>query len=666
MTRGHRFLQICALVCFAFHWSTPVNAQPATGAIALRTLSLEELGKLVVTSVSKSDEARSGAAAAVAVVTNEDLRRSGATTIPEALRLVPGLHVARQTSNIWAVSSRGFSTLSSEKLLVLSDTRSVYTPLYSGVFWDVQDLMLEDVARIEVIRGPGAALWGSNAVNGVINITTKSAAETQGVYLATSGGNEERFAVNARYGGRLGEHAYFRVFGKFTDRDGTQTTGSEHDDWQLGHGGARMDWYASTTNTLTLQGEAYGGDIGRLFPSISLGAARPSPVGPLRTGASGGNVLGRWTRRFSAGSELQTRVYYDHTHRNDPSFRDDLDTVDADLQHRSTLPHAQELTWGANYRVTSNRNEGKGVFALDPPSSVDHVYSGFVQHQIELADTVRLTTGTKLEHNDFSGGELQPGVRVAWVPTPAHTLWGAVARAVRIPTRLERDIAIDATSPAGNTVVRLLGNSDFDAERLVAVEAGYRWQHSALLVDLAAYHNQYRGLASLEQHTPFASGGKTIVPIVNENLTDGHSRGLEASVSLAPTSRWRLSTTSTTTWLDLTAHGADLNRGVSLEGATPRHQLMLRAQVDLGTDVDLDAQFRHSTAIRRLPTATLTAPGIPAYAELDVRLAWRPSRSLEAAIVGQNLLHDHHPEFGAAGSRGEIQRGAYATLTWRR
>jgi iron complex outermembrane receptor protein len=647
-------------------WAVAAAAQQGPSAIELRKLSLEELGNLAVTSVSKAEERLSGAAAAVAVVTNEDIRRSGATTVAEALRLVPGIHVARQTSNIWAVSSRGFSSGSSEKLLVLNDTRSVYTPLFSGVLWDVQDLLLEDVARIEVIRGPGAALWGSNAVNGVINITSKNARDTQGLYVSAAGGSEERAILRARYGGRIGG-AYYRVFGKFSDRGSTFTAGTiNRDDWHLGHGGARLDWDASATDTLTVQGDVYGGDIGRLFPSISVGAARPGPVPPLRTEVSGGNVLARWNRRSSADSELQLRVYYDRTHRNDPSFVDDLDTIDADVQHRFPLPRRQELTWGANYRFTSNRNVGKVIFALDPLSSEDQVYSGFLQHQIQLGDAFRVTTGTKLEHNDFSGGELQPSARVAWQPVRAHTVWSAVSRAVRIPTRLERDLAVDATDPTRNPVIRLLGNPDYGAERLVAFEAGYRGQYStSLLLDLAAYRNRYRGLSSLEQGAPFVSGGRFIVPIVNENLTDGHAEGVEAALTVAPMTWLRLSATSTTTRLDLTPRGADLNRGILLEGATPRHQLLLRSMLDIGTSVDVDAQLRHSTAIRRL-SVTGADEGVAAYAELDVRVAWRPVPALEAAIVGQNLLHDHHPEFGPPGSRGEIQRGVYASFTWRR
>jgi iron complex outermembrane receptor protein len=306
------------------------------------------------------------------------------------------------------------------------------------------------------------------------------------------------------------------------------------------------------------------------------------------------------------------------------------------------------------------------VFALMPPSSRDQVVSGFVQHQIQVGNSLRLTSGTKLEHNDFSGAEVQPSVRAAWELSPAQTVWGAVSRAVRIPTRLERDIEIDTSDPAGNPVVRLSGNPEFDAERLVAFEAGYRARPStALLLDLAAFHNQYRGLASLEFGERFTSAGRTVIPIVNRNLTDGHTQGYDALVTLLPIPAWRLSLSSSLTLLELDAAGQDLNRGTFYEGATPRHQLGLRSLLDLGPNVELDARVRHLTAIRRLPSIT-TGAGLPGYAELDLRVAWRATRQLQAAIVGQNLLHDHHAEFGPPAGRGEIERGVYVSITWRR
>jgi iron complex outermembrane recepter protein len=642
--------------------ASTANAQQLPRPADLKTLSLDALQDVMVTSVSKVEETLSEAAAAVAVITNEDLRRSGVTSLPEALRLVPGIHVARHTSNTWGVGSRGFSSVNSEKLLVLTDTRSVYTPLFSGVFWDAQDMLLDDVERIEVIRGPGAALWGSNAVNGVINVTTKSARDTQGSHAALTVGSEEQATLSARYGGRIGTDAYYRVFGKFADRDSSFVTNTiQRDDWQIGHTGVRMDWDASRTTSLTLQGEVYGGEVGRLTPSATV-SGQPGPGGLLRTQTRGGNVLARWTRSPSTASNLQLRVYYDRTHRTDPSFVDDLDTIDADLQHRSALPRRQEVTWGGNYRIMSNRNESKVIFALDPPSSRDQLVSGFVQHQVQLHDSFRLTTGTKLEHNDFSGAELQPSIRASWKPAPAHAVWGAVSRATRTPTRLERDIAIDV-----NASMRLAGNEAFDAERLVAFEGGYRWQHStSVFVDVAAYHNRYRGLASLELGQRITSGGRTITPIVNENLTDGRARGFEATASVAPVDWWRLTATSAGTWLDLTPHGLDLNRGRFLDGATPRHQFGLRSLLDLGNQWELDAYFRHLTSIRRLPAIASGGPGPAAYAEMDLRLEWRAAREVSLALVGQNLLHAHHAEFGSPATRGEIQRGAYASITWRR
>lgn len=647
--------------------ATPVLAQIQSAApttAELKRLSIEELMKVQVTSVSRYPEAFATAAAAVAVVTNEDIRRSGATTVPEALRLAPGIHVARQTSNTWAVSSRGFSSVNSEKLLVLSDTRSVYTPLFSGVFWDVQDYVLQDIDRIEVIRGPGATLWGSNAVNGVVNLITKNARDTQGLFVSTVAGTEERGTVAARYGGRLGEHAYYRVFGKYADRNATRASApGRRDDWDIGHGGFRADWEAGTSDTFTLQGDLYRGDIGRLTPSVTV-IGRPGPEGDLRVRVGGGNVLGRWRRQSAGGSDIQLRVYYDRTHRDDPSFVDDLDTIDVDLQHRRAIAVRNEVTWGANYRFMANRNAGKGVFAVEPPESSDTLVSGFVQDEFRLHDALRLTAGTKLEHNDFSGVELQPSGRIVWNASATQTVWGSVSRAARVPTRLERDVAIDAGNPALPVVPRLLGNPEFDSERLTAYEAGVRWQAvSGVLVDVTAFHNDYDRLASLELGTPFAEGTRTIVPILNENLTHGWVRGIESLVTVTPAPFWRLTGSSSYLAMSLESAGADLNRGTSMEGATPKHQLGLRSYLDLPAALQLDAMFRHITAVRRLPFVP-TAEGVPAYAELDVRVSWHGWERLELSLVGQNLLHADHVEFGDALSRGRIERSAYMRASW--
>jgi iron complex outermembrane recepter protein len=546
----------------------------------------------------------------------------------------------------------------------LSDTRIIYTPLYSGVFWDVQNYLLQDIDRIEIIRGPGATLWGSNAVNGVINISSKSARQTQGLYVETTAGSEEHASAAVRYGGRISTRGHYRVSGRVFDRGTSyraRPLGS--DDATLAHGGFRADLEPGSNETFTLQGDVYRGTIGQLVPSVTI-IGRPNQPSDLKVDVAGGNVLGRWRHRASSGSDIVLRAYYDRTHRDDPAFVDDLDTFDVDFQHRFPLPRRQELTWGANYRVMSNRNTGKDLFAVDPPTSNDTLLSGFVQDEIGLTPQVRLVLGTKLEHNDFSGAEVQPSGRVAWDLSTDHVVWGAISRAVRVPTRLERDIAIDVPNPASTAVTRLMGNPDFEAERMVAFEAGYRWRPLAtLFVDVSAFRNQYDGLASLEFGSSFVEpGGPTILPIVNRNLTNGHASGVEALVRVAPRPWWRLTASSTTLVVDLQATGADLNRGRFHEGTTPRHQLGIRSFLDLPYELQFDATLRHLTAVRQLLTPTVGA-GIPAYAELDLRLAWQRG-SLELSAVGQNLLHDRHPEFGTLAARGAIERGAYIKAAW--
>ena len=644
----------------------PIEAQASADDVqSLKQLSIDQLSDVDVTSVSRTRESLMGAAAAVAVVTNEDIRRTGALTVPEALRSTPGVFVAQDTANAWSVSSRGFSGVDSQDLLVLSDSRSIYTPLFSGVFWDVQDYLMDDIDRIEVIRGPGGALWGSNAVNGVINIVTKSAQDTQGGYLEAGTGTQEHVTAAAQYGGQFGDHAYYRVFGKFSDQDAEAYPAASPDDWKLSHFGFRTDWAATPKDALTVQADLYDGIVGLITPSVTVND-RPNPEGQLQVNVSGGNVLSRWQHTVDDSSDVQVRLYYDRTHRNDPSFVDDLDTVDLDFQHRFALPYRQEIIWGLSYRLMNDRNEGKGVFALSPPSSLDTIYSGFIQDQVSLGEAVHVTLGTKLEHNDFSGFEAQPGIRAAWNVASSQTLWGAISRAVRVPTRLERDIDINATDPAGSSVVELLGNRNFHAEELVAFELGYRWQIApTLFLDLASFHNHYTGVASLELAALFIDPrtGQTVIPVVNENLTDGRSDGLEGLVTYAPQPYWRLSLTYSYTDMSLVPHGADLNRGYLAQGSTPRNQVGLRSYLDLPRGLELDLQFRALAAIESLP-AVLSDPGIGAYQELNLRLGWRPNQHTQLSLDGQNLLHDHHVEYGVPGARSAMRRSVYGKVAW--
>lgn len=637
-----------------------------SGKSALLKLSIEELLQIEVTTVSRKAESLKNAAAAVTVITNEDIHRTGVTSIPEALRFVPGIFVGQRNSNSWAVSSRGFSSTNSEKMLVLSDSRSIYTPLFSGVFWDVQNYVMDDIDRIEVIRGPGGSTWGANAVNGVVNIITKDAKDTQGLYAKAGGGSEEHLLSAVRYGGKVGEDIHYRVFARYFDRDDTFNPSSESsDDWRIGHFGFRSDWEATNRDSITIQGDGYLGEIGQFAPAVNI-IGRPGPEGDLEVDVNGGNLLGRWTRDLGNNSSLVVRAYYDRTRRDDPSFDDTLNTADLDIQHSFDLTPRQHMIWGINYRLTDNTSESGEIFELRPESSEDQLISTFIQNQIDILDTLQLTLGTKVEHNDFSGFEVQPTIRAAWQAMPEHTFWSAVSRAVRVPTRIERDVNIAAADPASNPLPVLMGNDDFDSEELIAYEAGYRWQaHENLSLDLALFYDDYDELSSLELSDPFlADNGQTIVPIFNQNLTSGHGQGVETTIAYSPLDVWRL--TAIYSYLDLSLHsdGMDLNRGTFHEGSTPQHQFGIRSYLNLPAGFQFDAQLRSLSEIRSNPEIP-EGGGISGYTELDLRLGWQATEEIEFSVIGRNLLDRRHVETGTPAARGEIQRSVFGQMVYR-
>ncbi|MHB8812930.1 MAG: TonB-dependent receptor plug domain-containing protein [Steroidobacteraceae bacterium] len=665
---GRSALLRAVVVVGALAATAPVlHAEPAAAELnELKQLSIEQLANVEVTSVTRGPEPLSRSAAAVAVVTNGQIASSGAMNVPEAIRYVPGLNVAQLTASQWAVSSRGFAGVNSPDLLVLSDGRSIYTPLYSGVFWDVQDYLMQDIDRIEVVRGPGAALWGSNAVNGVINVITKSAADTQGAWVEAGGGSEERALVAAQYGGETSDQTYYRVFAKYQNHAPEDyPAGTSSDGWDLGHVGFRTDLSAGSADAFTFQGDAYDGRIGEVSPAVNI-IGRPEPGPPLVVGVGGGNVLAHWRHTMSDDSDFEVRVYYDYTHRDDPTFNDDLGTLDLDFLEHLPLGRDQTFTWGVTGRTQDDINHGKGLFALNPPDSRDSVASGFVQDEISLPHAVRLTLGTKLEHNDFSAFEVQPSVRGAWDLSDARTLWGAVSRAVRVPTRLERDVDIDATDPAGNPVIVLLGNRDFHAEEVLAFELGYRWQPlTNLSLDLAAFRNRYTGLASLELGSPFldAATGQTIYPLLNENLIDGHSTGLEALAMYSPFGWWRLSLNYSYSEMRLTALGQDLNRNRFYAGSTPRNQLGVQSHFDLPHNVELYGGLRVLSAVETLPEV-VNGTGDPGYEELDLNAIWHATAHFELSLEGRSLLHASHVEFGGPDERSAIGRSVFGRMTW--
>jgi iron complex outermembrane recepter protein len=618
---------IMALVC-----GTAAATNEVTTPAELKRLSLEDLLNQDVTVVARRPEKLSASPSAVQVITGEDIARSGATSLPEALRLVPNLEVAQVNSHDWAVSARGFNNTLANKLLVMIDGRTVYTPLDAGVFWDAQNVLLADIDRIEVVSGPGGTLWGANAVNGVINIVTKSARETQGLLLEGGAGSLLQDFGAVRYGGSNGSNLFYRVYAQRFDRNGTVFANGNDamDSWDMSQGGFRMDWYPSDVNTVTVQGDAYSGSE----------AGKPGD-----TFLDGQNVLGRWSHTISDTSDLSVQAYFDRTWREIPDeFAEDLKTYDLDVQHRFALGERQSVTWGGGYRLMEDSVKNSAALAFIPADRNMQLFSAFVQDQIELVpDRLQLALGTKLEHNDFSGFELQPSARLAWTLSDRQTLWAAVSRAVRSPSRIDSDVEIPGAPP-----FQVVGGTNFDSETVLAYEAGYRVNPAERLsISLATFYNDYDHLRSLNELTP--------TNFVIANGFRGQTWGLELSGTYQPLAWWRLRGGYTYLNKLLWRHGAAVNPSVR-EGNDPENQALLQSIMDLPAHFQLDLVARY--------VDTLNNPHVPGYGTFDARLAWWYKGCLEFSIVGQNLWDNQHPEFGAVATRREIPRSVFGKIAW--
>ncbi len=657
---------LTGVACAGSLRAAPANVPIVLAAADLTALSLEDLSKLEVISVSKAPEKYLQAPAAVFVITAEAIRRSGATSIAEALRLAPGVQVARINSNLWSVGVRGFGgDRLSRSVLVLMDGRAVYSPLFAGTYWEVQDYPLDDIDRIEVIRGPGGTLWGANAFNGVINIITKPAAETQGGLMTAGGGTEERAFGGFRYGGKAGQTGHWRAYGKYFDRDASfHANNDDYDAWSMGQGGFRSDWKPGSNDSITVQGDLYKGSAGGELPIATYDAPF---LEAIRKDAElfGANLLGRWSRTLSETSGLMLQWYYDRTNREDLNFREFRDTADLEFQHRFGWLAGQTLTWGFDYRFTSNYIDSVPTIVFDPKNRRDHLGSGFIQNQVPLVpEKLELTFGTKIEHNDFSGWEYQPSARLAWTPTPTQLIWTAGSRAVRTPSQVEQDLqATLPVTPGVPAFARLVGNKNFGSERLTAYEAGYRVQPTeACLADLSAFYNRYDNLLSGELSTPsfFVEPNPApphlVLPVTLDNKLEGESHGLEVSGTLQALPGWRWNGTYSLLLMHLrpSAGGSDvIDRAAETSGRSPRHQALLGSSVDLPGHWEWDPTLRY--------TDVLSFLGVPAYWSFDTKLAWHPQKHVELALVGQNLLQSHHPEVTPG---LEIQRGFYGKMTW--
>ncbi len=719
MRRNIRVLLIAMVVAFvcvspgtllaAANSESDLSEAPEKFSGDLADLSLEELMMVEVYSVSKKKQKLGESAAAVYILTQDDIRRSGATSIPELLRLVPGVEVARIDANTWAITARGFNDRFANKLLVLIDGRSVYTPLFAGVYWDVQDTLLEDIDRIEVIRGPGGAVWGANAVNGVINIITKSASSTTGALVAAGGGSEEKHFEALRYGAEVFDGAFLRVYGKYLDRSGSEfmnsgTLTDPSDEWSQGRGGFRLDWEVSERDTLTLQGDVYEGDQGSavIDPQPSLPSPPAVPFTKDRQeqiDVAGGNIRGHWERRLDDGSDVQISAYYDRTRRHDTQFGEDRDMFDVELQHHRAFGNNHDVVWGVGYRLIMDDIDSDFPTSWSPSERTNDLFSAFVQDEISLLDdSLRVTLGSKVEHNDYTGFEFQPDARFLWKPAERQTLWGAVSRAVRSPSRSEDDIQIVSAvlpqaglSPSLQPFIPLLpcptcdvaittnGSRSIDSESLLAFELGYRAQPlETVSFDLATYFNLYDDLrtitldpADFVRTIGFDSANNlNQIRAFGGNFAEGKSLGVELAVDWYPTERQRFRSGYTFVDIRIDQKSPDKNNdGVDdlvfvlndfEEGGSPQHQFFIRSLSDVSENVEFDMTVRWVDRIAAVDVAS--------YWNLDVRLGWKPIAGLELAVIGQNLFEDSHAEYAASpfvsSFTGEVERGVYAKVTW--
>jgi iron complex outermembrane receptor protein len=661
------------LLRLAILMAVALPAWPQQKTEDLTSKSLEDLMNIEVTSVSKKEQKLSRTASAVFVITHDDIRHSGATNIPDLLRMVPGMDVAQINSNTWAITTRGFNGEFSNELLVMVDGRTVYLPTFGGVFWDVLDVPLENIDRIEVIRGPGGAIWGANAVNGVINIITKKASETRGALLSAGGGTYENGFGTAQYGGKLGSKTDYRVYTSYFNRDhlpDAATGKNGHDDWHMLRGGFRFDSNLSPKDTLMVQGDSYSGGEGK--PTIFL----PSIISPTQqdtvtlVNASGDFLQSVWNHVYSSRSDTTLQVSFDH-YQSNYKVSESRSTISADFQHHFAWGERQNVVWGLGYRFSTSDTTGNLSVSLNPPNLNTQTFSGFFQDEISLIpDRLYLTLGTKIEHNYFTGLVAMPSVRVAWSPTGRQMFWAAVSKADRTPASVDTHLRVNFGGFPGQggipVLLSLLGNPHFKNEGLIAFEAGYRRTVlDNLSFDFAAFYNSYSNQQTTEPGTPFLESSPApphlVFPITYQNLMHGETHGFEIASNWKPTRRWTLSPGFALERIHLHTEAASRDTStVPDEGTdTPRQSAQLRSHLDMPRRLAWDVS---TYFVDRLKSGA-----IPSYTRLDTQLTWHWNERTSFTVVGQNLLKDLHLEFidiaGAARS-AEIKRSVYAKFTW--
>lgn len=637
----------------------------------LKKLSLEQLGNVEVTTASKEPEQVWNTPAAIFVLTSEDIRRSGVTTIPDALRLVPGVEVSRNDAIGYSVGIRGFETVFSKGLLVMIDGRSLYTTLFGGVYSDLPDYPLEDIDRIEVVRGPGGTIWGANAVNGVINIITKNSKDTQGWLVSAGSGTVDQWRNTVRYGGAHGKMTYrlyeesFSIGPEFHFVPGTVTN---FDDWWTVRGGFRTDWTPNSRDKITFQGDMFASREGE--QTAIAGINPPAELNPIfRDRVSGGNLLLRWSHTFSETSDFQLQTYYNKVDRDRPQFGETLDTYDVDLIYHIAPGLRQDFILGTGFRIIPDHigSHHPGSVDFFPADRTDKLYSGFLQDTVQLVpDKLSLTAGVKLEHNSYSGFEFQPTGRLLYRPRKEQTFWAAVTRAVQTPSRLDQDINIAAFA-GGSTFLRLIGQKSYDAEPGVNYEGGYRQLFgNALYFDLAVFHNSYHGLENVGSPA-LVLAATPPPPHVDFDLfflngAAGTTDGVEVAPNWKVSSRMQLAGSYSYLTMDFRstvgAIGQSVVRNLNHEG--PHHRVVVMPRIDLPGNLEFDPTYRYEAAI----AADFSHP-VQAYHTLDMRLGWHPQKQFEISVVGQNLLQPHHVETSSSNPLVGIRRGVFAKLTWR-
>ncbi len=665
---------VCLTSLIACYPETGGSSERVTSA-GLAELPIEQLMEIEVTSVSRKSQPLSETPAAVYVITEEEIRRSGMTTVPELLRVVPGLEVARVHANRWAITARGLNGPTAHELLVLVNGMTVYSPLFNGMLWNIQRVSLENIERIEVIRGPGGAVWGANAVNGVINIITKDANETQGGLVSGGGGNEERGFAFARYGGKIRENTAWRASSEFFNRGGTlDLTGADAgDNWYGTLNSFRLDWDASERDAAALIVNGYVDRAGTRISETSLTPPFSSIPGTKELHLAT-DILGRWSRRISDLSDMKVQGYYmrDQTWHSAALTGIQLDQADLDFQHRLPIGERNDFIWGVGYRLVWSRTDGAFTNVYVPADRTTHLFSGFLQDDLTLIpDRLHLIAGSKVEHNSFTEFEYEPTARLLWHPREGHTVWAAFSRAIRSPSIGENDAIINTDAFVDSTtglvtVIEVSGNPAFNSEELFAYELGYRTQlRENLSFDLATFLHQYDRLLSFMVGTPTVSldpSAHTVVPVTGSNGLNGRGYGAETSIKWQPLDRWK--TAAGYTYLNFnttseTGSAGDALLTALLNSQSPDHQFQLRSFVDLPWDLEFDQALYFVN--------TVSGANAPRYARVDARVGWQLLKNLELSVAGQNLFDARHAEFATSGiveNGTRIGRSVYGKLKW--